>query len=129
MLGILERRNLFLIPLDDQRKWYRYHHLFRDLLQSRLKQTFPDEIALLHQQASAWYAANNNLESAIGHALGAQDFECAASLIESVIEKEEVLNNLVPLLSWMERLPLETLELHPWLCAYRAWVDFETGQR
>jgi LuxR family maltose regulon positive regulatory protein len=129
MLGILERRNLFLIPLDDQRNWYRYHHLFGDLLQSRLKQTFPDELASLHQRASAWHAANNNPESAIDHALAAQDYECAASLIELVIKKEEVLNNLVPLRSWIERLPLDTLEVHPWLCVYRAWVNFETGHR
>jgi LuxR family maltose regulon positive regulatory protein len=129
MLNILERSNLFLISLDDRRKWYRYHHLFGDLLRSRLKQTFPEETTLLHQRASDWYFAENNLESAIGHALAGKDFERAASLIELVIKKEEVLNNLVALRSWMERLPIDTLELHPWLCVYRAWVDFETGQR
>ena len=128
-LGILDRSNLFLIALDDRMEWYRYHHLFRDLLQNRLKQTFPDEVARLHQRASAWYTAENNLESAIGHALAAPDLACAASLIELLIKKEEVLNNLVALRSWIERLPLDILELHPWLCVYRAWVHFETGQR
>ena len=129
MLGILENSNLFLISLDDRRKWYRYHHLFSDLLQSRLKQTFPDEIASLHQRASAWYAAENILDSAIAHALAAKDFERAASLIESFLSNEEPLNNLVALRSWMEKLPMDILERHPWLCVYRAWVDFETGQR
>ena len=128
-LGILENSNLFLISLDDRRKWYRYHHLFGDLLKSRLQQTFPEETALLHQRASGWYFAENNLESAIVHALAAQDFERAASLVELVIKNEEVLNHLVALRSWMDHLPLETLEMHPWLCVYRAWVDFETGQR
>ena len=129
MLGILERSNLFLISLDDRRKWYRYHHLFGDLLKSRLQQTFPEETVPLHQRASDWYLAANNLESAIGHALAAKDFERAASLIERVIKNEEVLNRLVVLRFWMDRLPLETMEMHPWLCVYRAWVGFETGQR
>ena len=56
----LERANLFLVPLDDKRQWYRYHHLFADLLRQRLRQTEPDEIPGLHQQASTWFAANGS---------------------------------------------------------------------
>lgn len=129
LLHTLERNNLFLIRLDDQRKWFRYHHLFGDLLKVRLKQTSPEQIALLHQRASAWYAANNDLEHAVEHALAGQDFEFAASLMERAINQAEVLNKLPAIKGWLESLPRAVIEAHPWLGVYRSWVDFETGQR
>lgn len=129
ILQSLERNNMFLIPLDDRRKWFRYHYLFQDLLKGHLKQVLPENITLLHQRASAWHANENDLENAIDHAFAAGDFEIAAQLIERVIKQEEVLNKLVAIRAWMDKLPPRILESHPWLEVYRGWVDFETGLR
>lgn len=82
MLAILEHSNLFLIPLDDQRKWYRYHRLFAEVLQMFLMAEQPDQIAALHIRASSWYEQNGLRSDAIHHALTAKDFERAADLIE-----------------------------------------------
>jgi LuxR family maltose regulon positive regulatory protein len=129
ILDILERNNLFLISLDEQRQWYRYHHLFADLLRSRLKLTSPDSIASLHQRASAWYVAEHDLENAIAHALVARDFEHAARLIEQIVQNLDMLNKQAMLTSWVNNLPPKIMEMHPWLCVYRAWGDYWSGTR
>lgn len=129
MLGALERNNLFLIALDEQREWYRYHHLFRDLLRNRLKQSNPEAAAQLHQRASAWYESAKDLENAIHHRLAAQDFERAASLIEQVSQEMDLQNQQTMLVRWVKNLPREILEDHPWLCVYRAWGDYWIGNR
>ena len=82
MLESLERANLFLVPLDDRRRWYRYHHLFADLLRARLLDQHPDDVPELHRRASAWWEAHGEPAEAIGHALAAGDVEHAADLIE-----------------------------------------------
>ncbi|MEO0534384.1 MAG: LuxR C-terminal-related transcriptional regulator [Cyanobacteria bacterium P01_A01_bin.123] len=82
ILEYLERTNLLVVPLDDKRKWYRYHHLFTDALQVRLTQGQPDKVAELHLSACAWYEQNNFRPHAIHHALAARHFERAADLIE-----------------------------------------------
>ena len=82
MLETLERDNLFVVPLDDQRQWYRYHHLFAEVLQTRLIEAQPEQVSSLHQRASAWYEQNGFPPDAIRHALAAEDFERAAGLIE-----------------------------------------------
>jgi LuxR family maltose regulon positive regulatory protein len=127
MLGLLERRNLFLIPLDDQRKWYRYHHLFSELLQSRLKQTFPDEIAPLHQRASAWYAAENNLESAIGHALDSGDYLLVNELVSGNVLAMMEHAELIGVLRRFERMPASEMEAKPWLGVAYAWTKAYVG--
>src|SRR5664279_524654 len=75
MLGALERANLFLVPLDDRREWYRYHHLFADVLRAHLLAGRPDLVALLHRRASLWYERHNLTEEAVRHALAARDFD------------------------------------------------------
>jgi LuxR family maltose regulon positive regulatory protein len=98
LLGQLERTNLFLIPLDDERQWYRYHHLFVELLRKWLKQRLPAKVVGLHQRASTWYAENNMPSNAIRHALAAGD----AALVNrytstnalSVVEHTELLDTL-----------------------------------
>ena len=75
MLEYLEQNNLFLIPLDDQRRWYRYHHLFADLLRNHLQQTLPHIVIHLHQRASVWYGMNDLLPDAIRHAIAVDDIE------------------------------------------------------
>src|ERR1019366_9365548 len=78
MLEALDRGNLFLVPLDDRRRWYRYHHLFADVLQARLLDERPGQVPDLHRRASAWYQQNGEQSAAISHALAAEDFGRAA---------------------------------------------------
>ena len=82
MLEALERGNLFVVPLDDKRQWYRYHHLFADVLQAHLMEEQPDQVPTLHRRASEWYEQNGLPADAIRHALAAEDFERAADLVE-----------------------------------------------
>ena len=83
MLEALDRGNLFLVPLDDRRRWYRYHHLFADVLQARLLDEQPGQVPDLHRRASAWYQQNGEPSAAIGHALAAGDFGRAADLVRA----------------------------------------------
>ena len=82
MLETLDRENLFLVPLDGHRRWYRYHHLFGDVLRAHLLQERPDDLSDLHRRASGWYADAGNTEAAVRHALGAGDTARAADLVE-----------------------------------------------
>lgn len=82
MLERLERANLFIVPLDDERHWYRYHRLFSDLLQHRLRLTESELLPELHRRASQWYEGNGLIAEAVHHALAAQDFWRAAHLVE-----------------------------------------------
>ena len=77
MLEALERGNLFVVPLDDRRQWYRYHHLFADVLQARLRDEQPDEVAELHRRASDWYEQNGERSEAIRHALAGERFRAS----------------------------------------------------
>jgi len=130
ILGTLEQNNLFLISLDDQRKWYRYHHLFGDLLRSHLKQSFTSvEKAVLHQRAIVWYEAENDLDNALAHALSAKNFERAADLIEQIAKTLDMQNQQAELSAWLDELPLEILYMRPWLCVYHAWSCYWTGRR
>jgi LuxR family maltose regulon positive regulatory protein len=128
-LDSLERGNLFLISLDDQRRWYRYHNLFCDLLKLRLKQTYPVQIPLLHRSAAAWFKAKNDLENSIAHSLAAGDFEVAANVIEEGAQKLDSHNQHAMLTSWLDRLPRHILEKKPRLCILKAWGDYLAGQR
>jgi LuxR family maltose regulon positive regulatory protein len=89
MLDFLERGNLFLIPLDDQRQWYRYHHLFAEVLQAHLKEAQPDQVFALHQRASEWYEQNHLPAEAFQHAFVANDFDRAARLAEDAWREKE----------------------------------------
>lgn len=122
MLLMLERANLFLVPLDDTGEWYRYHHLFGEFLRNRLHLEFPNEIPELHFVASQWYEANGFTVDAIGHALAARNHEYAAELIESV--SRTMMNGQLPLariLSWLGALPPELVRDRPRLSLMFAW--------
>ncbi len=82
MLEAIDRANLFVVPLDDVREWWRYHQLFADLLRARLQHEWPDRVQELHRNAASWYERNGLAEDAIGHALAAGDAGWAAHLIE-----------------------------------------------
>lgn len=128
MLRHIEEANLFIMPLDQGRQWYRYHPLFADFLHTRLRQTYGVEHVLaLHRRASAWFAAHDWIEEAIHHALSAGDDATAVRLIEQVVVSMFQRGELVTLSSWLEALSSELLEQHPRLCAASAWALLATG--
>jgi LuxR family transcriptional regulator, maltose regulon positive regulatory protein len=105
MLERLERENLFVVALDDERGWYRYHHLFADFLRSRLERESPEHIPELHRRAAAWYEENGWVSEAVGHALSAEDHERAADLVERVVGEMWFRGEVLTLLGWLEALP------------------------
>ena len=114
-LESLQRGNFFVVPLDDTRHWYRYHHLFADVLQMHLIAERPDQMAGLHQRASAWYERNGFAADAIRHALAGGDFERAAGLIELAAPGLRKTRQDATLLGWMKALPDETFRTRPLL--------------
>jgi LuxR family maltose regulon positive regulatory protein len=128
-LEMLEHANLFIVPLDEERHWYRYHHLFADLLRQRLRQTHPDWVMTLHQGASEWYEQNGFVDEAIAHTLAAEDFERAAHLIEELAETVWGRGEHNKLWSWLKALPADQVSSRPRLSIFRAWVLFAHGQQ
>ncbi len=122
-LDWIERAELFVIPLDDSREWYRYHHLFQELLQQRLAaEMAPDQVASLHCLASAWFEEHGLIDEALHHAVAAGDLDLAASQMSSglcsVINREDW-----PTLDrWLRLLPEEKIKQHPELLIIRAWI-------
>ena len=100
MLESLERRNLFVVPLDDQRRWYRYHHLFADVLQAHLLGEHPDRVAGLHRRASTWFQDADEPLDAVRHALAAGDVARAADLVELAIPALRVVRREAVIASW-----------------------------
>ena len=112
-LAALERGNLFLVPLDDRRRWYRYHQLFADVLQVHLLDEQPDDVADLHRRASAWYEQNDEPSEAIRHALAAKDFERAADLVELAIPALRKSRQEAVVRGWITVLPDEVVRVRP----------------
>jgi LuxR family maltose regulon positive regulatory protein len=115
MLERLEHDNLFVIALDDERRWYRYHHLFADFLRSRLQREQPEGIRELHRRAATWYELNGWISEAVRHALAAQDHDRAADLVENVARKMWNRGEVMTLLGWLEVLPEEARRRRPQL--------------
>ncbi len=127
-LEYFERTNLFVVALDDRRQWYRYHHLFADLLHSRLKQSYPERMPALHRRASTWYEENGLLADAVSHALAAGDVERMARLVEGHVFSIMDHGELVSLERWLDALTEKEVRSRPWLCVFHAWVLVHTGQ-
>ncbi len=128
MLGILESGNLFTISLDDQRHAYRYHHLFADVLQSRLHEEQPDQVAQLHLRASEWYEQHDRPFDGIRHALAAEDFERVAKLIEQIWPTMHRNSLQTPiLLEWLEQVPDELVKVRPVLSVGYGWMLLNQG--
>jgi LuxR family maltose regulon positive regulatory protein len=124
----LDQANLFIISLDNKREWYRYHHLFADFLQMRLRDLPDDEIDDLHHDASLWYEENGFLAEAIQHALGGGDFERAAQMIEqNALTTIFGLAQWATLLQWVEALPENIVRSSPQLSLQYAWALFTMG--
>ncbi|MFK7806110.1 MAG: LuxR C-terminal-related transcriptional regulator, partial [Anaerolineae bacterium] len=124
----LESSNLFLIPLDHNRTWYRYHHLFADVLKAHARHNHQEQMADWHRGASEWYAQNGTAAEAIRHAYAAKDFELAAGQVELVWGKMERSFQEVTWLSWVQGLPEKLIRQRPVLCAGYAWALLDTGQ-
>ena len=105
MLERLERDNLFVVALDEQRHWYRYHHLFTDFLRTRLERESPERASELHSRAAEWYEGNALISVAVGHVLAAEDYDRAAELVEQVIGEMWFRAEVMTLLGWLEALP------------------------
>ena len=129
MLERLERGNLFVVPLDDERQWYRYHHLFADVLQARLLEEQPDQLPALHRRASEWYEENGSRSDAIRHALCAKDFGWAADLIELAWPLvEESGSQTATWLDWAGALPDELIRARPVLSVWYAYALLGSGE-
>ena len=124
----LDRANLFLVPLDDRREWYRYHHLFGDVLQAHLKEEQPNLFPELHHRASDWLAAAGRVPEAIDHALRGGHLDLAAELISSIAREMVRTYRPLDLLAWLRQIPDDTIERHPLLCAYYAFGLFPAGE-
>ncbi len=123
----LERDNLFVVPLDSQRSWYRYHHLFADVLHARLLAEHSDEVPSLHQRASDWYAAHDLVADAVRHALAAEDFGRAAHLMEAALPELRRARQDSLLLAWMRTLPETVVLRSPVLCIVSSWSMLVAG--
>jgi LuxR family maltose regulon positive regulatory protein len=128
VLQYLERANLFVVPLDDQRQWYRYHHLFADVLQAHLMEEQPNQVPTLHQRASVWYEQNDLPSEAIRHALAAQDFERAANLLERVWLAMDLSYQSATWLAWAKALPDELIRARPVVSVGYAWALLNGGE-
>ena len=126
-LEYLERANLFLIALDDERRWYRYHHLFANLLQRQLE-LLPCDKAELHRRASHWLHQNSLAEEALDHALRAGDIDLAIWIIEENILPLLESSNLTKLSAWLRLIPDDRKKERSWLCCAEAWVAVNLGQ-
>lgn len=128
MLETLERGNLFVIPLDDQRQWYRYHHLFAEVLRTFLDETNSQQTPTLHRRASIWFEQNDLPAEAIRHALAAKDLERAANLIEQVWLEMDISYQSPTWLVWAKALPEEIIHARPVLCVGYAWALLAIGE-
>lgn len=121
MLGYLERANLFLAPLDDERRWYRYHNVFAQFLRSRLERVFSDRVPALHRGAATWFSENGCLVEAAEHALAAGDAQQAAGFITQCAQGLVSTGQVSTLADWVARLPADALDRHPGLRLAYAW--------
>lgn len=112
-LETLERGNFFVVGLDDTRHWYRYHHLFAEVLYAHLVADYPGRISTLHQSASKWYEHNGSTAEAIHHALAASNFERAADLVELAVPAMRRSRQEATLLGWLKALPDELFHCRP----------------
>lgn len=128
MLENIERANLFLVPLDAERGWWRYHHLFGDLLYARMRQQRPERVLELHRRAASWLQEHGLIDDAIRHALSAGDAESAARLVER--HADEYLNSSedATLERWLQVLPAEAVAAQPRLLVTKARLAVMSGR-
>ena len=126
-LEYLERVNLFIVPLDNERRWYRYHRLFADLLRQRLHQ-IDSNVAEYHLRASQWYATNNYMAEAFHHAIAAKDYPQAAGVAERAWQSMDDTFQTAAWLSWIKQLPEEVIRTRPVLCTQIGIAFMDAGE-
>jgi LuxR family maltose regulon positive regulatory protein len=128
MLGQLEQAGLFLLPLDEERRWYRYHQLFAEFARARLAETLGGEAKALHTRAASWYAGQGYVPEAVTHALDGNDLNQAVTLIETHARPLLLRSEVATVLAWLEELPAELVQSRPGLTIIRAWGLAISGQ-
>ena len=128
ILESLEASNLFIVPLDNERRWFRYHHLFADLLLQRLRENEPDRIPNLHHRAGGWFAKQGLNREAINHSLAAKDYQRATDLIRSLALEVLQSGEHATVAGWINALPESLVREQPYLCVLHAWALQLTGQ-
>lgn len=125
----LERGNLFVIALDHNRQWFRYHHLFADVLQSRLKQAQPTQVAVLHHRASVWFERHAQYIEAVQHGLAAQDYDRVADLLETHAVDFLLTGHAARVRDWLSVIPAHFEQERPRLRLARIWMLLGIGRR
>jgi LuxR family maltose regulon positive regulatory protein len=120
LLEALERANLFMVPLDDERRWWRYHHLFAGLLRARLTHEQPERVPELHRRAAAWHEEHGSADEAVRHALGAGEPDWAARLVERHVEGLLQRSEGATVRRWLSALPAASVRARPRLCLAQA---------
>jgi len=128
ILEYVEDTNLFIVPLDNGRRWFRYHHLFADLLRRRLERQYPALPARLHGRASRWYEQTEDVEQAIYHAFAVPDIERVVVLIEQYGSQVIDAGRVATSLNWISRIPQDVITAHPYLCMGCGWAYALVGQ-
>ena len=128
ILERIERENLFVVPLDMSRRWYRYHHLFGELLRAELERSEPDLVAGLHRRAADWFEAEGLVDEAVRHLVAAGDIAASADLIAADWVNELNVGGLSTVSGWLDLLPDEFVRHDPRLSAARAWIALNVGQ-
>jgi LuxR family maltose regulon positive regulatory protein len=128
MLERLDRANLFLIPLDDVRGWWRYHHLFADLLRARLLHQHPDRVRQLHEAASTWHDKHGFIDDAVHHAVQARSFDRAADLIERDADRLLLRSQGTTIQRWLSALPNDAVRRRPRLLLVGSRLNLLRGQ-
>jgi len=129
ILSDLHRTNVFVIPLDNEGLWFRYHHLFADLLNARLRQSLsPEAISSLHLRAVEWYEDNGFVFDAVNHAFAAKDLEKAASLLDHAGQAMIFTDRYTILEHWLDALPNEYFDAHPRLEIYQVLIELSMGK-
>jgi LuxR family maltose regulon positive regulatory protein len=128
VLETIERENLFVVPLDMSRRWYRYHHLFGELLRAELHRSAPDLVAGLHRRAAAWFEAQGLIDEALGHLVAAGDIAGSADLIAADWVNEFNGGGLSTVSGWLDLLPEQAVRQDRRLSAARAWIALNVGR-
>ena len=128
-LARLDRANLFVVALDDQLTWFRYHHLFADVLRARLLAEQPGRLGDLHRRASAWFEANDLPDAAIGHAVAAGDVDRAVRLVELALPAARQHRQDAVVVRWLRSLPPDAVRRSPVLTVFDAWTRLASGDR
>ncbi len=127
MLVALDRANLFIVSLDDRREWYRYHHLFADVLRARMLAEHPDQVPLLHHRASQWYERHDLTDESIRHALAAGDFDRAAHLMELAVSAIRRHRQEATMYGWLKALPDDAVRRSPVLSLFYGSMLMASG--